>query len=364
MVQAVNLHELESLAKERLPESAFDYYVSGANDEITLRENVDAYRRTFLSPRMLVDVSDRTLETTVLGQKISFPVIIAPMAFQKMAHPEGELAMTKAAGAAGTIMTLSTLATSSIEEVKEVATGPLWFQLYVYKDKAITRALVERAEQAGFAAIVLTVDSPILGRRERDVRNRFHLPPNLNVKNLMHAAYSEIPTDATGSGLAAYIASLYDTTLTWKDVEWLRGITKLPVLVKGVLRADDAERAIAHGASAIIVSNHGGRQLDTVPATITVLPGIVDVVAGRCEVLVDGGVRRGTDVVKALAYGARAVLVGRPFIWGLSLDGQPGVNYVMELLRQELDLALALAGCPSVTSISRDLIYSSSDQRQ
>lgn len=353
----INLLELEALAKDRLPQAAFDYYVSGANDEITLRENREAFSRIFLRPKMLVDVSNRDLSATVLGEKISMPIIVAPMAFQQLAHPEGELAMTRAAGKAGTIMTLSTLATCSIEEVGQAATGPLWFQLYVYKDRGITRSLVERAEAAGFKAIVLTVDSPILGRRERDVKNRFHLPPNLSVKNLMNAAMHEIPTDATGSGLAAYISSLYDTALTWKDVEWLRSITKLPVLVKGVLRGDDAVRSVEHGASGIIVSNHGGRQLDTVPATITVLPEIVEAVRGKAEVLVDGGIRRGTDVLKAIAYGAKAVLVGRPLIWGLAIDGQNGAGLALELLRQELDLALALSGCPSTESISNDLIY-------
>jgi 4-hydroxymandelate oxidase len=353
----VNLFELERLAQEKLAQPAFDYYISGANDEITVRENHAAYERIRLAPRMLVDVSARDMTTSVLGQKISMPIMIAPTAFQRMAHPDGEVATTKAAGRAGTVMTLSTLANSSIEEVAAAATGPLWFQLYVYKDRQITASLVQRAEAAGFKAIVFTVDSPLLGRRERDVKNRFHLPENLSVANLIAAGMSELPTDIPDSGLAAYIGCLYDTGLTWKDVDWLRGITKLPILLKGILRVDDALIAVQHRVDGIIVSNHGGRQLDTVPATISALPAIVDAVGDKLEVYVDGGVRRGTDVMKALAFGARAVLIGRPALWGLALNGEEGVAYALELLRNELDLAMALSGCPSISSITRDLIY-------
>jgi 4-hydroxymandelate oxidase len=353
----VNLFELERLAQEKLAQPAFDYYVSGANDEITLRENHAAYERIRLAPHMLVDVSRRDLSTTVLGETISMPIMIAPTAFHRLAHPEGEVATAKAAGRAGTIMTLSTLANSSIEEVAAGASRPLWFQLYVYKDRKITASLVQRAEAAGYKAIVFTVDSPLLGRRERDVRNRFHLPNNLSVANLFAAGMSELPTDVPDSGLAAYIASLYDTALTWKDVDWLRSVTKLPILLKGILRADDARIAFEHGVDGIIVSNHGGRQLDTVPATIDALPAIVEAVGDKMEILIDGGVRRGTDVVKALAYGARAVLLGRPVLWGLAMNGEEGVSLVLELIRQELDLAMALSGCPTVADITPDMIY-------
>ncbi len=357
-VMPVNLLDLQQLAQERLAKQAFDYYVSGANDEITLRENREAFSRIFLSPKMLVDVSARSLSTTALGQPLSMPVMIAPTAFQRMAHPDGEVATVRAAGKAGTAMTLSTLSTSSIEEVLEAATGPVWFQLYVYKDRGITASLVRRAEAAGCKAIVLTVDSPMLGRREADVKNRFHLPDGLSVKNLMQSAMDEFPTDAAGSGLAAYIASLYETALTWKDVEWLRSITDLPVLVKGIMRPDDALMAVQRGVNGIVVSNHGGRQLDTVSATITVLPRIVEAVNGNVEVFIDGGIRRGTDVLKALAYGARAVMLGRPIIWGLALEGDAGVGLALELLRTEIDLAMALSGIPDVQHVSRDLIYS------
>jgi 4-hydroxymandelate oxidase len=355
-INAVNLGELEALAKERLSPMAFDYFVSGACDEITLRDNMRAYDRIQLSPHMLVDVSKRNLSTELFGQKITMPVLVAPTAFHKLAHPEGELATARAAARAGTIYTLSTLATSSVEEVAATADGTMWFQLYVYKDRSVTQSLVERAEAAGAKAIVLTVDSPILGRRERDVRNRFHLPPQLSVANLICEGLQELPSEGGESGLATYIASLYDTAFTWRDVEWLCSLTKLPVLVKGILRADDAVKSLDYGARGVIVSNHGGRQLDTVPATITVLPKIVEAIDGRVDVLIDGGIRRGTDVIKALAYGAKAVLIGRPVLWGLAIDGEEGVHCVLEMLRAELDLAMALLGCPSVAELSPDFI--------
>jgi 4-hydroxymandelate oxidase len=355
-IEAINLFELETKARELLPQAAYDYYASGANDEITLRENRVAYERITLLPRMLVDVSKRHMGTTALGEPVSMPILIAPTAFQGLAHPEGEVATVKAAGAAKTLMTLSTLSTFSIEDVMAVATGPVWFQLYVLKDRAISASLVKRAEVAGCKAIVLTVDAPLLGRRERYVRNQFKLPDDLPVKNLLLAGLREFPDGTSGCGLAPYIASLLDSALTWKDIEWLTGITKLPLLVKGILRSDDALLAVKHGASGVIVSNHGARQLDTTPATISVLPEIIDAVGGKIEVYVDGGIRRGTDVLKALACGARAVFIGRPVLWGLACGGQGGVRYVLEMLRQEFDLAMALSGRPTLSSITRDLI--------
>jgi 4-hydroxymandelate oxidase len=355
-IDAINLWELEERARELLPQKSYDYYASGANDEITLRENRAAYERITLLPRMLVDVSVREMGTIVLGEPVSMPILIAPTGLQGLAHPEGELATTRAASAAKTLTTLATLSTTSIEDVMAVATGPVWFQLYVFRDRAISASLAQRAEAAGCKAVVLTVDVPVLGRRERDVRNRFTLPDHVSLKNLLPAGCQELPKNVTGSGLAAYVASLFDAALTWKDIEWLAGVTKLPVLVKGILRADDALRAVNHGASGIIVSNHGARQLDTTPATISILPEIVDAVAGAVEIYVDGGIRRGTDVLKAIAYGARAVLVGRPILWGLAVGGKAGVRYVLEMLRQEFDLAMALSGCPKLTAITRDLV--------
>jgi 4-hydroxymandelate oxidase len=355
-IDAVNLCELEARAREILPQMGYDYYASGANDEITLRENRAAYERIALLPRMLVDVSVRDMGTTVLGEPVSMPILIAPMALQGLAHPDKEVATIKAAGAAKTLTTLATLSTTSIEEAVMAASGPVWFQLYVFKDRALTASLVQRAEAAGCKAIVLTVDVPLPGRRERDVRNRMTLPDHLSLRNLSPAGLDELPKEAAGSGLAAYVASLFDPALTWKDIEWLARLTKLPVLAKGILRADDALRAVGHGASGIIVSNHGGRQLDTTPATISILPEVVDAVAGAVEVYVDGGIRRGTDVLKAMAYGARAVLVGRPVLWGLAIAGEDGVKDVLEMLRQEFDLAMGLAGCPCLAAITRDLV--------
>jgi 4-hydroxymandelate oxidase len=248
-IDAINLLELEERARELLPRMAYDYYASGANDEVTLRENRTAYERITLLPRMLVDVSARDAGTTVLGEPVSMPILIAPTSLQGLAHPEGEIATTKAAGSAKILMTLATLSNSSIKESIAVATGPVWFQLYVFKDRAISASLVQRAEAAGCKAIVLTVDVPVIGKRERDVRNHFTLPDHLPIKNLLPAGGQELPKNVAGSGLAAYVASLFDfdAALTWKDIQWIAGFTKLPVVVKGILRADDALCAINHG---------------------------------------------------------------------------------------------------------------------
>jgi 4-hydroxymandelate oxidase len=355
-LEPINLFELEMKAHELLPQTVFDHQASGANDEITLRENRAAYDRIMLLPHVLVDVSRRDIGTTVLGEPVSMPILIAPTAFQGLAHPEGEVATVKAAGAAKTLTTLSTLSTFSIEEVMAVATGPVWFQLYVFKDRAVSAALVKCAEVAGCKAIVLTVDAPLLGRRERDLRNQFKMPDALAVKSLVTRGPQESVDSTPGFGLSPFIASLFDTALAWKDIEWLTGITTLPVLIKGILRSDDALLAVKHGASGVIVSNHGARQLDTTPATISVLPEIVDAVGSKVEVYVDGGIRRGTDVLKAIACGARAVFIGRPTLWGLAFGAEAGVRYVLEMLRQEFDLAMALSGCPTLSSITRDLI--------
>ncbi len=352
----LNLLELEQLASAKLSKMAFDYYASGAHDELTLRENVAAYRRIALHYRVLVDVATRDSSTTVLGQRVSMPVLVAPTAFHKMAHPDGELATVRAAGAQGTVMILSSLSNTAVEEVVRAATGPVWFQLYVYKDRKATEAVILRAEAAGCTALVLTVDAPLLGTRERDVKNRFALPAGLSVENMVPSGYGGIAKPAADSGLAAYVADLLDPSMSWKDLAWLRSVTKLPIVVKGIVRADDAKRAVESGAAGIVVSNHGGRQLDTSPATIDVLARCADAVAGRGEIFVDGGVRRGTDVLKALALGARAVLVGRPVLWGLALDGQRGVDLVLATLKKEIDLAMALCGCARVADVTRDLV--------
>ncbi|MBA3462006.1 MAG: alpha-hydroxy-acid oxidizing protein [Deltaproteobacteria bacterium] len=356
MSEPLNLYELEAAAKVKLTQMAWDYYASGADDERCVRRNVEAYEAIRLHYRVLVDVARRELGTTVLGEKLSMPIAVAPTAFHRLAHPDGELASVRGAGDAGTLFILSTLSNTAVEQVVAAASGPVWFQLYVYRDRGATQALVQRVEAAGCRALVLTVDAPLLGRRERDVRNRFGLPPGLGVENLHAAGYAPVPSAGGESGLAAYFADLLDPGLTWDVLPWLRSITKLPIIVKGIVRADDAVRAIAGGAAGVVVSNHGGRQLDASPATIDVLPRIADAVAGRAEILLDGGVRRGADVIKAIALGARAVLVGRPVLWGLASGGREGVAGALGMLRRELDLAMALCGCADVSAITRDLV--------
>lgn len=355
-MDVLNLHELEAIARERLPAMAWDYYASGADDERCVRRNCEAFDRLALHYRVLVDVARRDLATTLLGQRIAMPIAVAPTAFHKLAHPEGEVATVRGAGDAGTLYVLSTLSNTAVEDVVAAASGPVWFQLYVYRDRAATEALVRRVEAAGCRALVLTVDAPLLGRRERDVRNRFALPAGLGIENLHAAGYARLPRASGDSGLAAYVAELLDPSLTWSAIDWLRSITTLPVIVKGIVRGDDAVRAIEHGAAGVVVSNHGGRQLDASPATIDVLPRIADAVAGRGELYLDGGIRRGTDVVKALALGARAVFVGRPVLWGLAAGGREGVAAALGILRRELDLALALCGCADIASVTRDLV--------
>ena len=349
-----NLAEFEAAARRRLPAFAFDYYAGGSYDELTLADNAAAFRRLRLVYRVLRDLTGRTLATTVLGAPVSLPVLVAPTAFHRLAHEEGEVATARAAAARGTVMTLSTLSTCPLEDVC-AAGGPVWFQLYVYRDRGATRALVERAAAAGCRALVLTVDAQLWGRRERDVRNRFTLPPELVLANLGGAAM-RLPESPAGSGLAAYVASLFDPALSWRDLDWLAGISRLPVVVKGIVHPEDGRLAVEHGAAAVVVSNHGGRQLDTAIATVDALPAVAEAVAGRAEVLLDGGVRRGTDVVKALALGARAVLVGRPVLWGLAVAGQRGVELVLERLRDELDVAMGLCGCRSPEEVERGLI--------
>lgn len=355
MSTPIHLAGYEQVAAAALPPMVYDYYAGGAHDEITLRDNVEAYRRMRLRYRVLRDVAERSLETEVLGQRVSMPVLIAPTAFHQLATEEGEVATARAAARAGTIMTLSTLSTRAIEDVGAAAAGRMWFQLYVYRDREATRELVARAEAAGARALLLTVDAQVWGVRERDVRNRFQLPEGLRMVNLVPSGKGEFP-DVEGSGLAAYVARTFDASLSWADLSWLCGLTKLPVLIKGVVRGDDAAMAMEHGAAGVVVSNHGGRQLDTAPAPIDVLEEVAQAVGGRGTVLVDGGVRRGTDVLKAVALGADAVLVGRPVLWGLAAGGEDGVVRVLDLLRAEVDLAMALCGARTVKEISRDLV--------
>ncbi|KAH1134323.1 hypothetical protein GLYMA_05G141400v4 [Glycine max] len=340
MEMITNVTEYEAIAKEKLPKMVYDYYASGAEDQWTLNENRNAFSRILFRPRILVDVSKIDLTTTVLGFKISMPIMIAPTAMQKLAHPEGELATARAASAAGTIMTLSSCASSSVEEVASTGSDIRFFQLYVLKDRNVVAQLVRRAERAGFKAIALTVDTPILGHREADIKNRLTLPLNLVLKNF--------------EGL--------DLGKLDKDIKWLQSITSLPILVKGVLTVEDTRIAIQAGAAGIIVSNHGARQLDYVPATIMALEEVVKAAQGKIPVFLDSGIRRGTDVFKALALGAAGVFIGRPVVFSLAADGEAGVRKVLQMLRDELELTMALSGCRSLKEITRDHVVTEWDR--
>lgn len=354
----INVAEYQSAARAKLSQSAYDYYAGGAWDERTLEWNERAFDRYQLQYRVLRDASKRKLSTNVLGREIGIPLMVAPTAFHGLAHEDGECATVRACGTAGTVMIASTLSNRSIEEIVGAASADVWFQLYVYKDRGISKALVERARDAGCKALVLTVDVPGLGVRERDVHNRFQLPKRLSLGNF--AGGSEgFPDPLEGSALASYVVRMFDDSLTWRDVEWLRSLSDLPVVVKGVVHPEDAKLAARHGAAAVVVSNHGGRQLDTAPASLDVLPEIAEAVDGEIELVLDGGIRRGTDVLKALALGASAVAIGRAVLWGLAVDGQHGVEHVFELLRSELDAAMAMCGATDVGQIDRRLLRDS-----
>jgi 4-hydroxymandelate oxidase len=334
MPEPVNVWDYEQLAEEALDANAHAYFAGGSGDEVTLRENVAAFERRKLRPRVLVDVRSVSTATTVLGAEVALPILVAPLALQRMAHPEGELATARAAAAAGTVMCLSTASTFRPAEVAAAAPdGARWFQVYVFGDRSLTEELIAEAAGNGFSALVLTVDVPYLGRRERDIRIDFKIPEGI------------VPAgDIFGEG--------FDASLSWRDLEWLAGYG-LPVVVKGILTAEDARLACEHGAAGMVVSNHGGRQLDGVSASLDALEEVVDAVDGRAEVFLDGGVRRGTDALKALALGARAVLIGRAMLWGLAARGEEGVADVLRLLRDEVELGLALLGCSSPADVSR-----------
>jgi 4-hydroxymandelate oxidase len=352
----VNLADFESLAKAALPRPVYDHLAGGAEDEWTLNENLAAWRRIRLLPRVLKDVTQCDLSTTVLGQPIAMPVVLAPVACHRLFHPDGEIAVAGAAARAGTIFTVSTGASYSLEEIAHAADGQYWFQLYAYQDRAITRGLVERVQAAGYKAVCLTVDCPMSGRRERDLRNRFFRPKKFLYKTLEDIGFKEIAPNLDEEQLLAWCAKALTVALTWDYLEWLQSLTRLPILLKGILSEADAHRAASLGVQGLVVSNHGGRQLDGCPSPIDVLAGIVEAVEGRCEVFMDSGVRRGTDILKAMALGARAVLIGRPYLWGLAANGESGVNQVLDLLREEFRIALGLTGCSSVHEISKELV--------
>jgi 4-hydroxymandelate oxidase len=353
----LNIDEMETAARGCLSREVYDYYAGAAWDAVTLRENRAAYTRLAVHYRVLRDVSARSMECELLGSRLAMPILAAPTAFHCLANPEGEVATARGVGAAGTLMVLSSLATRRLEDVAAAAAGPLWFQLYINKDRGFTRELVARARAAGYRALVVTADTPCWGVRENDLRNGFHLPDGIEPVNLISAGTSD-GADRThrGAGMAQILSWMLDPALTWRDIEWLAEESGMPVLVKGVCRPEDAREAVARGAAGVIVSNHGGRQLDSAPATISVLPEVVEAVGDTAPVLVDGGIRRGTDVLKALALGARAVLVGRPVLWGLATGGADGVTQALRMLQHELDLAMALAGCATLAEVTPDLV--------
>lgn len=348
MEDLINVADFEAVAEEKLEAGAHGYFAGGAGDELTLGENVAAWRRWRLRPRMLAGLSEWDTRAELLGGELAMPILVAPVAYQGLAHPEGEIAMARAAAAAGTVMCLSTLATARPAEVASGAPpGRRWFQLYAFRDGGVTRALMDEAVDSGFEAIVVTVDAPRGGNRERDLRTGFAIPEGTGVPSV---------EAALGSDRAVTVEEtfdLMDPALSWSHLEELASESDVPVLVKGVMTAEDGALAAEHGAAGVVVSNHGGRQLDRVLGTGDALPEVVDAVEGRVPVLVDGGIRRGVDVAVALALGADAVLVGRPALWGLAADGEAGARRVLELLRSELELALCLLGCASPAEVGR-----------
>lgn len=355
----VCVSDFEKEAQRILPRNALDYYQSGATQELTLQENKKAMHRWYIRPRFLRDVSQQSLTTTILGHHVNVPFGVAPTAMQRMATPEGEVATAKASGRMGTAFTLSTIATTSIEEIAAKSPSTLrFFQLYIYKDRRVTSSLVKRAESAGFSALVLTVDAPQFGIRLADIRNKFTLPSNLRMANFQtdDDKSNLVNKSAGGSGINEYVKSLFDPTLTWSDVEWLKSITILPIVLKGILTAEDALLGLKAGAAAIWVSNHGARQVDGVPPTIEALPEIVKAVNGQCEVYVDGGFSQGTDIFKALALGARMVFLGRPLLWGLACEGETGAYKILDILQEELKSTMILSGCATVDAITRDMV--------
>ncbi|XP_054740491.1 uncharacterized protein LOC129246022 [Anastrepha obliqua] len=354
----VCVDDFEQKAHSVLEKSALDYYRSGAGEQYTLHLNREAFRRIRIRPRCLRDVSRINTSCSILGIDLKWPLGIAPTAMQKLAHPEGEGGSARAAGNAGSIYILSTLSTMSIEDVATAAPNTnKWFQLYVYRDRSLTEQMVRRAEKSNFKAIVLTIDAPVFGQRRSDIRNKFSLPPHLSLGNFKGIKADGVHSDdGSTSGINAYVSKQFDPTLTWKDVEWLVKLTRLPVIVKGVLTREDAVLAREFGCAGIIVSNHGARQIDTVPASIEALPEVVKAVGNDLVVMLDGGVSNANDIFKALALGAKMVFVGRAALWGLACGGQKGVEELLGVLRKDLEVTLALAGCQKLLDITADMV--------
>jgi L-lactate dehydrogenase (cytochrome) len=377
-MQIANIEDLRRLAFKRLPRVLFDYIDGGAQDETTLRANQQDFARWNIAQHVLRDVSARDPSVTVMGQKFDLPLILSPTGMTGLFWPNGALEAARAAKDAGAGFCLSSMSTSTVEDIRAVTGKPFWFQLYVMKDRGMSRELIERAKAAGCSALVLTVDLAMQGQRDRDVHNGLTIPPTLRPSNLWNFAKRPgwvwryltgpkvLPASLIKPGqntlftIAGYVNSQFDQTVTWKDIEWAKSIWGGPVALKGILDPNDAKAAVDHGADALIVSNHGGRQLDGVRSAISALPYVADAVAGRAEVLLDGGVRRGTDVFKAIALGARACMIGRPYMYGLASMGRPGVDKALQLLRNEIDLAMVLSGNTKLSALDRSAIHSSS----
>ncbi len=355
--EPVSLGDYEQLARTRMTPTADAYLSGGVGDEMTIRANRDAYAAVRLRPRALVDVSTIDTRLTLLGRERSCPIVLAPTAYSRLFHPEGELAVARGAKAAGVPYAVSSFSTTSIEDIRAASDGVMWFQLYVLRDRGLTREIVQRAERARCEALCITVDQPVTGVRNRERRARFELPPGLRRVHLdkLGAAAGELVRAAPGE--RNIYSSLLDPALTWKDIEQLIASTRMPVFLKGILDPDDAARGIESGAAGLIVSNHGGRTLDGLPATLDALPAVVERAAGRVPVLVDGGVRRGTDVVVALAAGAAAVQIGRPYVHGLAVAGEAGVAQVVGILRQELEIAMALLGKTTLKQLDQSVLW-------
>ena len=369
LARSHSIADLRRLAKRRLPRAVFDYADGAAEDEVTARRNEAAFEDYELLPRVLRDVSSVDLSTTVLGTPVSMPVLLAPTGMTRLFHHDGETAAARAAHRAGVVYTLSSLSTVSIEDLAKASDGPRWFQIYVWKDRGLVREFFDRCRAAGYDALMLTVDMPVLGQRERDLRNGMTIPPALTLGSALDAAlhpswwwnfltkprigFANVAGKGTAgrgnlTALWTYINTQFDPSVTWRDLEWMIGEWNGAFAVKGVLDPEDAARAASLGARGIVVSNHGGRQLDHSPASLDALPAVVEAVAGRAEVILDGGVRRGADVAKALALGARACAIGRAYLYGIGAGGEQGVDRALELLRAELRRALALLGCASI----------------
>ena len=374
---ALNIDELRERARRKLPTAVFDFIDGAAEDEVTLRRNREAFGRYALVPRVGIDVSAIDVAVTMLGQPLSVPLLLAPTGLCGMATSRGEIPAARAATEAGILCAVSCLSSVTLEEVSREAPGQHWFQLYVWKDRAVTQALVERATQHGYRVLVVTLDVPVLGQRERDVRNGATIPPRITLRNALdtlrrpgwlwkiargprvtfaNVAAADPSVGLNPFALSPFINSLFDPTVTWKDLEWMRRIWKGPVAVKGVMTVEDARLAVEHGADAVIVSNHGGRQLDGAAGALDPLPEIVDAVGSRTEIILDGGIRRGTDMAKALALGARACMIGRPYLYGLGAAGQAGVADAIRILGSELRRAMALMGCKRIADLRPDCV--------